>query len=195
MADLREKQLRSDKVFSGVLLHVYKDEVELPDGRTSIREYIKHPGAAVMIPVLENGNLVLERQYRYPVGKEMWELPAGKIDAGEDPVESARRELLEETGYQAGLLTRLGKLHPGIGYSNEVIYIYIAERLTFHEEQQDHDEFIETFELRLDDALEAVRTGKITDAKTSVSIFWAEKYLNGEWASEQEESRAKNKDL
>lgn len=134
-----------------------------------------------MIPILPNGNLVMERQFRYPVGEEMWELPAGKIDEGEDPVESARRELLEETGYGAKKLTALGKLHPGIGYSNEVIYIYAAEDLTFHAEQQEHDEFIETFELSLDKALGAIRSGKITDAKTMVSIFWAEKYLNGEW--------------
>ncbi|MCF7804588.1 MAG: NUDIX hydrolase [Candidatus Marinimicrobia bacterium] len=184
MADLTETQLSSEKVFSGVLLHVYKDEVELPDGGKSIREYIKHPGASVMIPVLNNGDLVMEKQFRYPVGEEMWELPAGKIDEGEDSGESAYRELLEETGYEAGNLIRLGKLHPGIGYSNEIIHIYVAEDLTFHEEQQDHDEFIETFTLSLNEALDAVRSGKITDAKSMVGIFWAEKYLNGEWKPE-----------
>lgn len=181
MADLTEKQLSTQNVFDGVLLHVFKDKVKLPDGSTSIREYIKHPGAAVMIPIMENGNIVFERQYRYPLGMELMELPAGKIDAGENPVDSARRELLEETGYEANSLKKLGKLHPCIGYSDEVIHIYMAEELTFHEEQQDKDEFIETFEMTLADALESVRTGKITDAKTMIGLFWAEKYLSGEW--------------
>ncbi|MBD3276032.1 MAG: NUDIX domain-containing protein [Candidatus Marinimicrobia bacterium] len=181
MADLTEKQLSTSNVFDGVLLHVYRDEVKLRDESTSIREYIKHPGAAVMIPILENGNIVFERQYRYPLGMELLELPAGKIDDGEEPVDSARRELLEETGYEAKSLKKLGKLHPCIGYSDEVIYIYLAQDLIFHEEQQDKDEFIETFEMTLAGALEGVRTGKITDAKTMISLFWAEKYLSGDW--------------
>ena len=183
MSDLTEERISSTRVFDGVLLKVYKDEVELPNGRRSVREYIKHPGAAVMVPVSENGNIIMERQYRYPVGDVMWELPAGKIDEGEDPIESAKRELQEETGYEAARFTSLGKLHPGIGYSDEVIYLYLAEDLTFHEEAQDHDEFIETFELSLTGALDAIRTGKITDAKSMVSLFWAEKSLKGEWKS------------
>jgi len=182
MADLTETQLTSETVYEGKLLQVYRDEVRLPDGRTSIREYIRHPGAAVMIPILENGNLVMERQFRYPLGKELWELPAGKIDPGESPLESARRELLEETGYRGSAFTKVGVLHPCIGYSNEVIHIYIVEGLTFHREQQDKDEFVETFELGLDAALEAVRTGRITDAKSMVGVLWGEKFFRNEWA-------------
>ncbi len=181
MAELTEKQLASTNVFDGVLLHVYRDEVTLPDGRTSIREYIKHPGAAVMVPILENGDIVMERQYRYPLGRELVELPAGKIDHGEDPIESARRELLEETGYEGDWFTKVGILHPCIGYSDEVIHIYIVEGLTFHQEQQDKDEFIETFTLPFNEALDAVKTGEITDAKSMVGILWAEKYVSGEW--------------
>ena len=182
MSDLAEKQLHSENVFDGVLLHVYQDQVELPNGRESIREYIKHPGASVMIPLTENGEVILERQYRYPLGRELIELPAGKIDPGEDPLESARRELEEETGYSGGQFVRLGKLNPCIGYSDEVIYIYLVTDLTFVEERQDTDEFIETFRLPLDDALEAVRTGEITDAKTMIGLFWAEKYVNEKWS-------------
>ncbi len=181
MTDLVEERLDSEQVFDGVLLHVCRDSVKLPDGRESVREYIRHPGAAVMIPVLENGHLVMERQYRYPLGMELLELPAGKIDAGEDPMESARRELLEETGYHAGRLTRLGKLHPCIGYSDEVIHIFLAGELTFQQEQQDKDEFIETFEISLEDALAGIRSGTITDSKTITGIFWAEKLRSGEW--------------
>ncbi|MEJ2050966.1 MAG: NUDIX hydrolase [Calditrichota bacterium] len=181
MADLTEKQLTSEKVYEGKLLHVYRDEVRLPDGRTSIREYIRHPGAAVMVPFLDNGNLIMERQFRYPLREELWELPAGKIDPGESPLESAKRELQEETGYRGETFTRVGILHPCIGYSNEVIYIYMVEGLTFHRDQQDKDEFVETFEIDLDDALEAVRTGRITDAKSMVGVLWGEKFYRSEW--------------
>ena len=185
MTDLREQQLESEQVFDGVLLKVFRDQVNLPDGRQSVREYIRHPGAAVMIPVLDSGMLLMERQYRYPLGMELLEFPAGKIDAGENAIESARRELREETGYSAGKLTRLGHLHPCIGYSDEVIHIYLAEELTFHREQQDRDEFIETFEISLEDALEGVRHGEITDSKTITGILWAEKVRSGEWQYER----------
>lgn len=181
MSDLQEKQLTTENVFDGVLLHVHRDEVELPNGHQTVREYIKHPGASVMIPVTNDGQIIFERQYRYPLQMELIELPAGKIDPGEDPLVTARRELEEETGYVGESFVELGLLHPCIGYSNEVIYIYLVKNLTFTEEQQDKDEFIETFQMSLDDALNAVRTGEITDAKTIISLFRAEKYLNGEW--------------
>ena len=182
MTQLTESQVESAKVFDGVLLQVYKDRVVLPDGRESVREYIRHPGAAVMIPLLKTGELIMERQYRYPLRQELLELPAGKIDAGEDPVESARRELLEETGYRGGRFTRLGVVHPCIGYSDEVIYIYLVENLTFHSERQDKDEFIETFRIGLQDAVEGIRAGRITDGKTITGIYWAEKLVRNEWA-------------
>lgn len=181
MSDLREKQLTTKNVFDGVLLHVYRDEVELPNGHQTVREYIKHPGAAVMIPITDDGQIIFERQFRYPLNMELIELPAGKIDFGEDPLDSAKRELEEETGYVGETFIDLGLLHPCIGYSDEVIYIYLVKNLTFVEEQQDKDEFIETFEMTLEDALDAVRSGKITDAKTIISLFRAEKYLSGEW--------------
>jgi len=186
MSDLREKQLTTENVFDGVLLHVYRDEVELPNGHHTVREYIKHPGAAVMIPITDDGQIIFERQFRYPLDMELIELPAGKIDPGEDALDSAKRELEEETGYVGETFIDLGLLHPCIGYSDEVIYIYLVKNLTFVEEQQDKDEFIETFEMSLGEALDAVRSGQITDAKTIISLFRAEKYLTGEW----EESEA-----
>jgi len=186
MSDLREKQLTTKNVFDGVLLHVYRDEVELPNGHQTVREYIKHPGAAVMIPITDDGQIIFERQFRYPLNMELIELPAGKIDPGEDPLDSAKRELEEETGYVGETFIDLGLLHPCIGYSDEVIYIYLVKNLTFVEEQQDKDEFIETFQMTLEDALDAVRSGKITDAKTIISLFRAEKYLTGEWEDSEE---------
>lgn len=186
MSDLREKQLRTENVFDGVLLHVYRDKVALPNGHHTVREYIKHPGAAVMIPITDDGQIIFERQFRYPLDMELIELPAGKIDPGEDALDSAKRELEEETGYVGETFIDLGLLHPCIGYSDEVIYIYLVKNLTFVEEQQDKDEFIETFEMSLGEALDAVRSGQITDAKTIISLFRAEKYLTGEW----EESEA-----
>jgi len=188
MGVLAEKTLSTEQIFDGVLLKVYRDEVELPDGRASVREYIRHPGAAVMIPVREDGSIVFERQYRYPVGAEMVELPAGKIDPGESPQQSAERELLEETGYRGGQFISLGKLHPGIGYSDEQIFIYLVTDLEYHQENQDSDEFIETFEWSLEEGLEAIRTGVITDAKTIIALFRAEKYLDGSWQSEPEKT-------
>ncbi|ODT68136.1 MAG: NUDIX hydrolase [Nitrosomonadales bacterium SCN 54-20] len=180
--DLTETTVSSQKVFEGDLLHVYQDHARLPDGKVKIREYIAHPGAVVIIPLLDNGELVLERQFRYPLHRDFYELPAGKIDSGEDPLVCAQRELLEETGYTAKNWRYLTTLHPCIGYSNEKLIYYLAQELTFEGANLDDGEYLEIFTLPPAEALEWVKEGKITDNKSVSGLFWAEKILRGEWA-------------
>lgn len=176
-----EETLGSEQVFDGRLLKVYSDRVRLPDGHESVREIIRHPGAVVVIAVLDNGKLLFERQYRYPLRRVFHEMPAGKIDPGEHTLDTARRELREETGYKAKLWRQLGTIHPAIGYADERIEIYWAQGLTFVGADPDHGEILEVIELSLADALLAVRDGEITDGKTISALLWAEKTLSGEW--------------
>lgn len=176
-----EETLASEQVYDGRLLKVYSDRVRLPDGHESTREIIRHPGAVVVIAVLDNGKLLFERQYRYPLQRVFLEMPAGKIDPGEHTLDTARRELREETGYKAKIWRQLGMLHPAIGYADERIEIYWAQGLSFVGEAPDHDEILEVVELSLADALLAVRDGEITDGKTLGALLWAEKTLSGEW--------------
>jgi len=180
--DLTETTVSSQKVFDGDLLQVYQDHARLPDGKVKIREYIAHPGAVVIIPLLDNGELVLERQFRYPLHRDFYELPAGKIDSGEEPLVCAQRELLEETGYTAKSWRYLATLHPCIGYSNEKLIYYLAQELIFEGASLDDGEYLEVFTLSLPAALEWIREGKITDNKSVSGLFWAEKILGGEWA-------------
>lgn len=179
--DLTETQVSSVRVFDGHLLQVHADQVNLPDGKQMVREYIIHPGAVVIVPLLDNGELVLERQYRYPLHRDFFELPAGKIDPGEDPLACAQRELLEETGYTAASWRYLATLHPCIGYSDEKLVYYLAQELVFQSASLDDGEHLEVFTLTLADALEWVKAGKITDNKTVSGLFWAEKVLSGKW--------------
>lgn len=176
---LTEIQLASRTAYQGRLLHVLEDQVELPDGRQATREYIVHPGAVVVIPLLDNGEVVMERQYRYPLAREFYELPAGKIDSGEKPLSCGQRELLEETGYIARKWTFVATIHPCIGYSNEAMSLYLAEELSLGAVNRDNDEFLEIFQLPLIEALEWVRIGRITDAKTVLGLLWAEKITQG----------------
>jgi ADP-ribose pyrophosphatase len=180
-AHLMEHRLDSESVFDGRLLHVRRDRVRMPDGHEASREYIVHPGAVVMIPVLPNGSLVMERQFRYPLRRVFYELPAGKVDAGEDRLATARRELLEETGYVAETWTWLGAIHPVISYSTEQIDLYLAEGLSLKARQLDHGEFLDVIEMPLERALDMVRGGEITDAKTIAGLFWVERVLDGRW--------------
>jgi ADP-ribose pyrophosphatase len=179
--DLTERRVRGEAVFDGKLLHVRRDVVRLPDGAEATREYIVHPGAVTIIPVLDSGALVMERQYRYPLGRELVELPAGKIDPGESTLETARRELLEETGYTARSWARVATIHPLCGYTNEMIELWLARGLRHEGRRLDHGEFLETFTLALADAVEWVRIGRITDAKTIVGVLWAERIAAGAW--------------
>ncbi len=181
---LEELELSSETVFHGHLLHVKRDRVNLPNGAETGREYILHPGAVLVIPVLDDGALLFERQFRYPLRRSFLELPAGKIDPNETPLQTGQRELLEETGYTAREWRYVGQLHPCIGYSNERILIYLARGLQAGEHRRDEDETLELLQITLDDALEAVRGGGITDGKTMIALFWAEKMLRGTWAAE-----------
>ncbi len=175
---LKESTLGSETVFQGRLLHVKRDQVRLPNDHQAVREYIVHPGAVVVIALLDNGNLLFERQFRYPLGRVFLELPAGKIDAGEEILATARRELLEETGHVAAHWEHLGVMHPCIGYSDERIEIFLARGVQSQGAQQlDHGEFLEVVELSLADAGAAVLAGEITDAKTITALYWAEKRL------------------
>ena len=179
--DLTEKRLDSKVMYDGGFIEVLKDTVLLPDGSTSTREYITHPGAVAMLALLDNGNLVMERQFRYPLHREFIELPAGKIDDGEDILVTAQRELLEETGYVAREWIHLTTAWPCIGYSDERMEYFLARGLTHVGNKLDDGEFLEVFELSLDQAIEWIRLGKITDSKTIVGLFWLEKVLSSGW--------------
>ena len=168
---LIETRLASEAVFDGRLLHVRRDTVRLPNGRTSTREYVVHPGAVLIAPRLDDGRWVVERQFRYPVGRVFLEFPAGKRDPGESARETGERELLEETGYRAESWTKLGDLHPGVGYTNELIELWRADGLTHVGRKLDEDEHLDIVTLRSDDLLAAFDRGEITDAKTIATLF------------------------
>ncbi len=166
---LKDRELLVD----GVLLKAFRDTVVLPDGEESVREWIEHPGAAAVVPLFEDGTTVLLRQYRYAPGREFVEVPAGKIDAGEDPAEVAVRELQEEAGFAAETLTPLGVTYPCIGYSNEVIHLFLAEDLSEAPSGTDDDEFVEPFRLPFAEAVAMARRGEIEDAKSAVALLRA----------------------
>lgn len=170
--ELKETKLSSESVFDGRLLHVRRDTVRLPDGRETTREWIAHPGASAVLPVLDDGRVVLVRQYRYPVGRVTLEVPAGKLDRpGEDPLACARRELKEETGYAAARFTKLLSLATTVGFSDEWIHIYAAEGLTAGAQCPDEDEFIRVVRMPFDEAVARVRDNTIIDAKTVAAIL------------------------
>ncbi len=179
--DFTETTLESKTVFRGVLLNVVADTVGLPNGSTSVREYIHHPGACTIIAFVDEETILFERQFRYPLHRHFIELPAGKIDAGEDPLRTAQRELREECGYEAAEWRHLGTLHPCIGYADEHIELYLARQLTHVGHALDSDEFLEVFPLTIPEALSWVRQGRITEAKALTGILWAEKIAKGEW--------------
>ena len=178
---LLEDPLAGSSVFSGDFLQVCRDTVRLPDGRTAHREYLVHPGAVMVIPVLDDGRLVVERQYRYPLRQAMIEFPAGKLDPGEDPWKCARRELREETGYVASEWARAGSLHPTIAYSTEIIHIWFARGLSLGDRQLDAGEFLDVLTVRPDALLEACRQGVVTDGKTLTGVLWLHNVLRGDW--------------
>ncbi|MCC6658989.1 MAG: NUDIX hydrolase [Rhodocyclaceae bacterium] len=178
---LLETGLDREEVFAGQLLHVRRDTVRLPDGKQACREFVTHPGAVLMIAELTNGKLLFERQFRYPLDRVFLEMPAGKIHPGEDILLTAQRELREETGYVAEHWHHLGTIHPCIGYSDERIEIFFARGLSHVGHALDDGEFLEVLELDLEEAIEAVRDGRLTDGKSVAGLFWAERVLSGRW--------------
>ena len=181
--DFTETTVSSRQVFDGNLLHVRVDTVRLPNGRLATREYIEHPGAVTVLAFVDERTLLFERQFRYPLRRHFIELPAGKIDPGEDPLRTAQRELKEECGYEAAEWRHLGTLHPCIGFADEHIEIYLARNLKHVGSALDDDEFLEVFELTVDEAVEWVRQGRITEPKAITGLFWADKIVRGEWSA------------
>lgn len=179
--DYSEIPLASETVYRGVLLEVVSDRVRLPNGAEAVREYIHHPGACMMIAFVDARTILLERQFRYPLRRHFIELPAGKIDPGEDPLHTAQRELKEECGYEAAEWRRLATLHPCIGYADEHIELYLARGLRHVGHARDEEEFLDVFPLAIAEALEWVRDGRITEAKAVTGLLWAERIARGEW--------------
>ena len=171
--DLREQTVSSDTVYQGVFLKIRKDQARLPDGSVHVREWVVHPGASAILALSETGEVLMERQWRYPMGREYLEIPAGKIDAGETPLQTAQRELLEETGMRAAHWEPLTVIHPAIGFSNEVIHIFVARGLSGSSEQAtlDHGERIQTLWMSLTDLMDQVRKGQLPDVKTQIALW------------------------
>jgi len=182
---LIEEKVSSEELFKGRLLHAFRDTVRLPDGKVAGREYIAHPGAVMIVPLLVDAageiRVVLERQFRYPVGQVMIEFPAGKLDAGEGTQLCAQRELQEETGYRASEWALAGLLHPVISYSTEVIEIWFARGLTAGASQLEPGEFLEVFDTSPAQLLHWCRAGQVTDGKTLAAALWLQNILSGSW--------------
>ncbi|MCH5199253.1 MAG: NUDIX hydrolase [Oscillospiraceae bacterium] len=180
MNDLTEKKASSTEVFSGKLLKVFKDDIILPNGKEAIREYIKHPGASCVVPVTDNNEVLMVRQFRYPFDRVLLEIPAGKLDfAGEDPKSAAIRELKEETGAETKDLIFMGEYYPTCAYSTEIIYMYLARDLSFGETDFDDDEFIEPERISLKALFDMVMNGEIRDGKTQTAILKAYNIVYG----------------
>ncbi len=175
---LREIATGSEDIFDGVILHVKRDTVALPNGSESVREVIRHIGAVCVIPVTEDGQVIVERQYRYPLDRVITEIPAGKLDArNEDRLSAIRRELREETGYTADEWTELGDFHPAPAYSDEYITMYMARGLHAGDRDLDEDEFLDVIKVPLKDLVDEVMAGRLSDAKTQVCILKAARLL------------------
>lgn len=180
-AHLVEHKLKSEIVHQGSFLQVRRDTVRLPHGGQATREYVVHPGVAVVIGLLDDGRVLLVRQFRYPMGRVMAEFPAGKLDAGEQPLACARRELLEETGYTAGEWAYAGPMHRAVSYSTEVMHVFFARGLQAGERQLDADEFLDVCSMAPAELLQACRSGEVTDAKTLSCCLWLQNVQSGAW--------------
>ncbi len=178
--ELMETTLASQQVFDGRLLKVYRDEIALSGGGTSVREFVHHPGGAAVAALDGEGNVYLERQFRYPYHKVVTEIPAGKLEPGEDPFDAIRRELKEEIGAEAGRWDPLGYIMPSVGYTDEMLYLYLARELTFGARHLDQDEYLEPFKLPFAEALAQAADGRINDAKTVAALFRADKLMREE---------------
>ncbi|MBO5213094.1 MAG: NUDIX hydrolase [Clostridia bacterium] len=177
--ELFEKQLTSKQLFDGKVVKLYFDEVELPNGKKAIREVIRHSGAVCVIPVDDEGYVTMIRQFRYPFGKTLLEIPAGKLEPGEDPLCAAKRELEEESGVNAEKIEFMGMIYTTVAFTDEKIYAYLATGLTYRDSHPDDDEFLEVEKIHISKLVEMVMNGEIADSKTQVAILKAEKMLLG----------------
>ncbi|MBU3622071.1 NUDIX domain-containing protein [Polynucleobacter sp. CS-Odin-A6] len=178
-AHLREERLSGEDIYGGIFLNMKRDQVSLPDGNQAIREYLTHPGAVAILAILDDGRVLLERQYRYPIAKACLEIPAGKLDPKEDHLLCAKRELAEETGYTAQKWSFIRRIHPVISYSTEFIDIYLAEGLVSGKSHLDEEEFLDVFAAPLEQLLDWVEQGEITDVKTTIAAYWLDRYRKG----------------
>lgn len=181
---LKETRIDGEVAYDGAFLKVSRDTVSLPDGAKSQREYIRHPGAVVILPLFDDGTVLLERQFRYPLDRVFIEFPAGKIDPGEDTLACAKRELQEETGYTAADWQFICTIHNAIAYSDEHLDLFVARGLTAGPSKLDEGEFLETFTATVPELLGMVRSGQVTDVKTIIGTFWLEKLAAGAWTLE-----------
>lgn len=181
---LVETKVNSTEVYAGNFLKVLKDTVQLPNGQLATREYVVHPGAVVVIALLDDGRIVLERQHRYPVNKVMIEFPAGKLEPGENPQFCGQRELLEETGYSASFWAYAGPMHLCIAYSTEIIHVFFAKGLTQGARQLDEGESLDVFTMSSDELLRSCGNGLVTDAKTLTCVLWLQNVLSHNWQLE-----------
>ncbi|MBP3402149.1 MAG: NUDIX hydrolase [Clostridia bacterium] len=178
MKNLEEKYISREEIFEGNVMHVVRDVVELPNGKLATREVCLHNGAVAILPLLPDGRVVMERQYRYPHSRVVLEIPAGKLDSTDEiPLEAAKRELREETGALAGKITYLGKIIPSSAILSEVIHLYLAEELTFGERELDEDEFLDVEYISLAELKQMVMNGEIADAKTQIAVLKADEIL------------------
>jgi ADP-ribose pyrophosphatase len=177
LKDLTEHYVAGGLVFDGNLLKVHRDTVRLPDGSTGQREYVRHPGAVAMVALFDDGAVLLERQFRYPHRCTFIEVPAGKLEPGEPPLDTAKRELLEETGYVATEWIYLGVVHTTIGYSDETIQLFLAKRLTLQVQKLDAGEFLEVVKMPFAEAIAMIRDGRITDAKSLAALLWVQTFM------------------
>lgn len=180
-AHLQETKIDGQLIYDGNFLKIQRDRISLPDGKVATREYVRHPGAVVVLPLFEDGTVLLERQFRYPLDRVFIEFPAGKIDPDEDSLACAKRELQEETGYTASDWQFVCTIHNAIAYSDEHLDLYLARGLVAGDSRLDAGEFLEVFTAPVAETLQWVREGKITDVKTVIGCFWLEKIVNQTW--------------